>query len=228
MKGKKQLRISLFLSSRMEPMEQPETPGPTGAGLPRPQGGLPIPDQFRLPFQGKTASPTAAPSATERRRHLAINQKRRRRRGFLLGLLAGQILILALDFGGTWFLRTHPQVKLQAPVGVPAVVFLGMAIGAALMVAALALIFAALGLRAFFGRRETSLVTAIARGIGRVFLTTTTLGLTMSVILGTAWFLIPGSEWRTTADFAEAQGKKAAEATKSTIKALVQPAAPKR
>jgi hypothetical protein len=215
----------------MEPMEQPETPTPSPdpqAGLPPPQGAVPVPDQFRLPFHGKMVSPTAAPSAAERSRALSVLQKRRRRRGFLLGLLAGQLLILALDLGGTWFLRTHPQVKLQAPVGVPAVVFLGMAIGAALMIAALALIFAALGLKALFGRRETGLLTAIFRGIGRLFLTTTTLGVTMSVILGTAWFLIPGSEWKSTADFAETQGRKAAEATKARLKTLVTPAAPKR
>src|SRR5579862_400298 len=131
-------------------MEQPETPqepdsAPEPAAapkeLPDPKGALPIPDHFRLPFHGKMATPTAVPSATERRYNLSLLQKRKRRRGFLAGLLAGQVLIMAMDFGGSWFLRTHPHVKLQAPIGVPAVVFLGMAIGAAVMIAGLSLIF---------------------------------------------------------------------------------------
>jgi hypothetical protein len=212
----------------MEQSEKPETPGPNPppprVELPDPQGALGIPDQYRLPLHGKMVTPTAAPSAAERTRNLEMLRRRRRRRGFLVGLLAGQLLILALDYGGTWLLRTHPQVKLQAPVGVPAIVFLGMAIGAAAMLALLALIFAFLGLRALFGPRRTGLATAIGRGIGRVFLTTVTLGLTMGVILGTAWFMIPGPEWTATRDFAREQGRKAAEAARGQFKVLGRPA----
>jgi hypothetical protein len=204
----------------MKPMEQPETPK-----LPDPKGALPIPAHFRLRFEGKMATPTAVPSATERRHNLDILQKRRRRRGFILGLLAGQMLILALDFGGAWLLRTHPQVKLQASVGVPAIVFLGMAIGAAVMIAALGLIFTLFGLRALFGRRETGLIPAIGRGIRRVVLTSVTLGLTLSVILGTAWFMIPGPEWKPTTDFAKTQGRSAADAATSKVKSFFKPPA---
>lgn len=212
----------------MEQSEKPETgdptPTPPKVELPDPGDALPIPDQYRLPFHGKMVTPTSAPSAAERTRNLELFRRQRRRRGFLVGLLAGQLAILALDYGGAWLLRTHPQVKLQAPVGVPAIVFLGMAIGAAAMLALLALIFAVLGLRALFGRRRTSLATAIGRGIGRVFLTTTTLGLTMAVILGTAWFMIPGAEWTATRDFARAQGRKAADAARGQFKFLGKPA----
>jgi len=213
----------------MEQSEKPETAGPNSATppkveLPDPQGALAIPDQYRLPLHGKMVTPTAAPSAAERTRNLEMLRRRRRRRGFLVGLLAGQLLILALDYGGTWLLRTHPQVKLQAPVGVPAIVFLGMAIGAAAMLALLALIFVFLGLRALFGRRRTGLATAIGRGIGRVFLTTATLGVTMAVILGTAWFMIPGPEWTATRDFARSQGRKAADAARGQFKFLGRPA----
>src|SRR5438105_1153692 len=109
-------------------MEQPETPQepapapapaapPPRPELPDPHGALPIPDQFRLPFHGMMSTPTAVPSATERRYNLSLLEKRKRRRGFLMGLLAGQLLIMAMDYGGAWFLRSHPQVKLQAPVG---------------------------------------------------------------------------------------------------------------
>jgi hypothetical protein len=212
----------------MEQSEKPETAGPNPptpprVELPDPQGALPIPDQYRLPLHGKMVTPTSAPSAAERSRNLEMLRRRRRRRGFLVGLLAGQLLILALDYGGTWLLRTHPQVKLQAPVGVPAIVFLGMAIGAAAMLALLALIFAFLGLSALFGRRKTGLATAIGRGIGRVFITTATLGVTMAVILGTAWFMIPGAEWMATRDFARAQGRKAADAARGQFKFLGRP-----
>src|SRR5688572_31906518 len=89
--------------------------------------------------QARPASP--GPSAADRQRELHLQQKRRRRRGFLLGLLVGQILIIGLDLGGSYFLKTHPNFKLQAPIGVPSIVFLGMSVGAAVMILALSLIY---------------------------------------------------------------------------------------
>ncbi|HVR83947.1 MAG TPA: hypothetical protein VMU54_06510 [Planctomycetota bacterium] len=215
-------------------MEQPETPqepAPAPAldppavpkELPDPRGALPIPDHFRLPFHGKMVTPTAVPSATERRRNLSLLETRKRRRGFLTGLLAGQLLIMAMDYGGAWFLRSHPQVKLQAPVGVQAVVFLGMAIGGGVMISALSLIFTALGLRALFGKRRVGLGTATGRGIVRVLQTTFVLGLSMTVILGTAWFMIPGDEWTKTGAFAKEQGLKVLAAARSRLKSMVRP-----
>jgi len=212
-------------------MEQPETPQEpspipeSGAPVPKPElpdpkGALPIPDHFRLPFHGMMSTPTAVPSATERRYNLSLLQKRKRRRGFLVGLLSGQLLIMAMDFGGTWLLHSHPQVKLQAPVGVQAVVFLGMAIGGAVMIAALTLIFTVLGLRALFGKRRGGLATATGHGIARVFQTTLVMGLSMTVILGTAWFMIPGEEWAKTGLFAKDQGRKALQASKFRMKAM--------
>src|SRR5574342_76393 len=88
-------------------MEQPETPQdpvtpaePAADPAAKPQlpdhkHAFPIPDQFRLPFHGKMVAPTAVPSAMERAYRMNQEQKRRRRRGFLLGLLAGQVLIIA-------------------------------------------------------------------------------------------------------------------------------------
>jgi hypothetical protein len=171
-------------------------------------------------FHGKMATPTAVPSATERLRNLMVVQKRKRRRGFLSGLLAGQVLIIALDLGGLWALHHYPQMKLQAPIGVQAIVFLGMAGGAALLLLGVGLILTVLGLRAFFGKRSTSLFAAFGRGVKRLFLTGAALGVSMGIILGTAWFMIPGSEWKPTMDYARSQGKQALDASKAKVRSL--------
>jgi hypothetical protein len=214
-------------------MEQPETPQdpagsppPPGADapevpakpqLPDPRQALAIPDKFRLPFHGKMVAPTAAPSAMERAWNLAQQQKRRRRRGFLMGLLFGQLLILALDLGGEFFLRTQPQIKLQAPIRVASIVFLGMAVGAAAMILAVVLIYFGMALRAM-GRGKSGTVVG---GIKRVVLTTLALGVSIAVILGTAWFMIPSAEWKPTVEFAREKGVEALEGTKAKMRAML-------
>ena len=218
----------------MKVMQQPDpsgtpAPDPAPSGpparveLPDPKGAMASPDQFRLPFHGKMDFPTSVPSAAERRQNLDRLQKRKRRRGFLTGLLCGQLLILAMDQGGTWFLRTHPHVHLRAPVGVEAVVFLGMALGAAVTIAALAAIFTVLGLRTLFGKRAGGLAAATGRGIRRVFLTVVVLGTSTAVILGTAWVLIPREEWRPTLTFAQERARAVAEASASSLRTMVHP-----
>lgn len=223
-----------MVSIRMGSMEEPEAPPPPPAPgpsepeaapkpgpLPDPAGAVQIPDHYRMPFfHGKMATPTAVPSATERLRNLMLVQKRKRRRGFLTGLLAGQVLIIALDLGGLWTLHRYPQMKLQAPIGVQAIVFLGMAGGAALMLGVVGLIFTVQGLRAFFGKRSTSLFTAFGRGLKRVFLTGAALGVSMGIILGTAWFMIPGSEWKPTVDYTRSQARSALDASKAKVKSM--------
>lgn len=139
------------------------------------------------------------------RSRLAQLQKRRRRRGFLLGLLAGQLLILALDLGGSLLLRIHPHVKLQAPFGVSSIVFLGMAAGAAVIVG-IALIHGAMALRALFGKRAAA---AAGSGIRRMFQTVLAMSVTIAVIVGTAWFMIPHEERAPTVRFAWEEGRKA-------------------
>jgi len=176
-----------------------------------PQAPTPAPDpaQIRLTPSG--------PSAAERQRALHLAQKRRRRRGFLLGLLAGQILIIALDLGGSLFLRTHPHFKLQAPIGVPSIVFLGMSVGAAVMLLAVALIYSAMALRSMFGKR---VVAAAGSGILRVFMTALALSVTIGVIIGTAWFMIPHAEWTPTVRYAQEQGEKAVDASKAKARSI--------
>jgi hypothetical protein len=165
-------------------------------------------------------TPTAAPSAKERAWNLARQQKRRRRRGFLTGLLVGQVLILALDLGGELFLRTHPHFKLQAPIRVASIVFLGMAAGAAVLILAVLLIYAGMGLRSLFRPKSGGVVAAAGGGIKRVVLTVLALGVSMAVILGTAWFMIPAVEWKPTVDFARGKGVEALEASKAKVRSM--------
>lgn len=95
----------------MEGMEQPETSGERGTGrkvqLPDHKDAFPIPDKWRLPFQGHMVTPTAVPSPSERRMQMDLVLKRHRRREVLVGLgialaiatTLGLILFLALRFG---------------------------------------------------------------------------------------------------------------------------------
>ena len=161
------------------------------------------------------------PSAADRQRELNLQQKRRRRRGFLLGLLAGQILIIGLDLGGTLFLKTHPHFKLQAPIGVPSIVFLGMAVGAAVMLLAVALIYSGMALRSMFGKR---VVAAAGNGILRIFATAFALSVTIGVIIGTAWFMIPHDQRTPTVRYAQEQGGKAVDASKAKVQSILRSA----
>ena len=189
--------------------------------LPDPKDQLAIPNHFRLPFHGKMVTPTAVPSAMERAYRMKQEQRQRRRRGFLLGLLVGQILIIALDLGGEFFLRTHPHFKLQAPIRVASIVFLGMAAGAAIMIVAVGLIYMFMALRSLFSRK--SVVASAGGGIKRLFLTTFALGVSIAVIIGTAWFMIPAPQWKPTVDFAKDKGKEALDASKSKVKRMWSP-----
>jgi hypothetical protein len=191
--------------------------------LPDHKKAIPIPEQFRLPFMGKIETPTSVPSAAQRQLNLDRIQKQRRRRGFLTGLLVGQLVIIALDLGGELFLRTHPRVTLRAGIPVSSIVFLGMAAGAAVMILAVGLMYGVMALKGLFGRK--SAVAAAGRGLRRVILTLLALGLTMAVILGTAWFMIPGAKWKDTVDFAKERGGEALDASKAKIKGWFAPGA---
>lgn len=211
-----------------EPAPPPESPGPEPgseasrkAQLPDPKGALPIPDHFRLPFHGKMVTPTSVPSATQRRYNLYQLRRRRQRRGFLLGLLFAQILIIALDLGGDLYLRTHPQVRLKEPISVAGIVFLGMAIGAAILCVGVALLSCGMGLRGLLRRRSTGSAPPAGRALKRALLTPLILGVTMGVILGTAWFMIPGAEWTRTIEFARRKGIAALEASKSMLRSFL-------
>ena len=143
-------------------------------------------------------------------------KKDRRRRGFLWGLLAGQIVILTLIFGGRaalYFLRG--RVTFNPPIPLEALVFIGMVAGIAFTAV---LIFFILGLQGagyvMGGKKKAGFFTSVGRGIRRCFHATWALGLTLGVIGGTAWLLIPSAEREPTIDYVKDQGEKAIRKTK--------------
>ena len=162
------------------------------------------PPEERLPFHGKTASPTAAPSAAARMENLQQKQKGKRRKSFLVGLLVGQLLILALDYGGKLALYLlRDKLKPTGDLTLEARVFLGMTAG---IVFTGLLIFFVLGLQGagwLFGRKKVGFFTAVGRGIKRTFKAAWAVGLTLGIIGGTAWFLVPVA----TQDFLKKKGK---------------------
>jgi hypothetical protein len=71
-------------------MEQQETSGGRDTArkvhLPDTKDAYPIPDKWRLPFHGHLVTPTAVPSASERRLQLDLVEKKRRQQEILIGL----------------------------------------------------------------------------------------------------------------------------------------------
>jgi hypothetical protein len=78
-------------------MEQRESSKDHGTGrkvhLPDTKDSYPIPDKWRLPFQGKLVTPTAVPSASERHLHLEFLEKRRRRNKILIAAAAAAVAV---------------------------------------------------------------------------------------------------------------------------------------
>ncbi len=171
--------------------------------------------------QGENPAPAPeAPKATAKERRVALQQgqQKKKLRGFLYGLLAGQILIIVLDLGGAALLHLfRDRVRVNAPVPLQALVFFGMAAG--IVITAL-MIFFVLGLQGVgwaFGKKNVGFFTAVGRGIGRMFKAAWALGLTLGVIGGTAWFMIPGREWKTTSDYLLQQGDRAVERIRDAL-----------
>lgn len=159
-----------------------------------------------------------SPSARHRRGEIRKTQKGRSRRGFLYGLLFGQLLILALVFGGRALLHyLRGRVEIQGPLSLEAMVFLAMFAG---IVFTALLIFLVLGLQGagyVLGKKKVGPFRAIGRGAARCFKAAWAVGLTVGVIGGTAWFLVPTSERTPTIDYVEDQGKKAIEKTRTLL-----------
>lgn len=162
------------------------------------------------------------PTAKERQAAIHAGQKKKRLRGFLYGLLAGQILIIALDLGGSLLLHLFKdRLRMNAPVTLQALVFIGMAAG---IVMTALLIFFVLGLQTLgsaFGKKKVGFFTAVGRGMKNAFKAAWALGLTLGVIGGTAWFMIPAREWRPTADYLDLQRGKAVDKGREFFRELL-------
>jgi hypothetical protein len=107
-------------------MEQPEKSGGRDTGrkvfLPDHKDAYPIPEKFRLPFHGHMLTPTAVPSASERRLHIDLLEKRRRQRAILIGLAVLELPIFALTM-----LRPSPAI-FPAALGAAVALALGAAL----------------------------------------------------------------------------------------------------
>jgi len=187
-----------------EPSPSQPPPEPPKHPLPDPGDTPTAPPEERYPFHGKSVSPTAAPSAAARMDNLKEKQKAKRRKSFLVGLLVGQLLILALDYGGKLALYLlRDKLKPTGDLTLEARVFLGMTAG---IVFTGLLIFFVLGLQGagwLFGKKKVGFFTAVGRGIKRTFKAAWAVGLTLGIIGGTAWFLVPVA----TQDFLKKKGK---------------------
>ena len=171
------------------------------------------------PQESPPPSDAPKPSAAERMANIHQIQKSRRRRGFLIGLLVGQLLIVALDFGGEGLVRLlGERVRFEPPVPLRALVFVGMTAG--IVMTALIVLFL-LGLQGAgwaFGKARRGFFAAVGVGLKRVWKAAWSLGLTLGVIGGTAWFLIPRQEWKPTGQWLKAQGEKGYKGAKDWLK----------
>lgn len=121
----------------------------------------------------------------------------RRRRGFWLGLGAGALLVVALDYGGEWVLvLLSSRYRFHPPAGMSlrSAVFLGMIAGIALTGGGILLTLGWSGAGYLLGPRRIGPFRALARGARRLAQAAWALGLTLGVVGGTAWFLIPRPE----------------------------------
>jgi len=205
--------------------------GPAEAAAPEHANALPdpgmapkVPDEYRLPFHGKMTPPTATPSASERRANLDRIQKVRKRKGFLIGLLVGQLLVIGLDFGGKAILDAIAhKYKFNAPIPLQSLVFLGMAGGIAITAVLILFVLGFQGVGYVFGSKQVGFFTAVGRGIRRVFKAAWSLGLTLGVIGGTAWFMIPGSRWKDTTEYMKLHGDKAVQGARGWAEDFLKP-----
>jgi hypothetical protein len=181
-------------------------------------------EQAQNPEAGAEPAPDAPrkPSAEERRAAIQAGQTRKRKRGFLYGLLAGQVLIIVLDLGGKAILHLlRDKVRPGAPVTLEALVFLGMAGGIVITALMILFVLGMQGLGWTFGKKKTGFFTAVGRGLKRMFQAAWALGLTLGVIGGTAWFMIPGPEWKPTAEYIDGQKDRALHKARGWLDGLL-------
>jgi hypothetical protein len=153
------------------PAPPPPAEVPTGAD------GRPL-----LRVRQKTDEPRPDPLA---------QQKKKRWRGFFIGLIVGQALIVGLNYGLPWLLKlAADKVKMSQSIPLPLLIFLGIGGGLAItaVLIAVCLFFAAL--------RGAVKGGSVWSGIKRVFRAGIVIGFTAAVLGGTAFVMIPTGEWK--------------------------------
>ncbi len=172
---------------------------------------------------GQAAGPTPA----ERMAGIQEQERGRRRRGFLIGLLVGQLLVIALDYGGEALIRAiQHKYPFRAPVPLRALVFTGMTAGVVLTGILICLVLGMQGVGYVFGKKQVGFFPALWRGIKRIWKAAWAVGLTLGVVGGTSWLLIPQPEWKPTAVYLRDKGVEGYQAGKGWVRSVVKPPAP--
>ena len=198
-------------------MQQTPEPKPDkDQKLPKPKNEYGIPANKRLPLHGKMQPPTVHDlSAKERLWLMEENKKKKKRKGFVLGLWVGQLLILLLSFGGEALLRLFPNYNVELPF--PLVVFAGISVSLLFMgiLIDLLLFFQAVGY--LIRPKGKKFGRALWNGIRRVMRASFSWGITVLVFCGTSLATIPMDQWGSSADRLKEESVKVYEQIKERV-----------
>ena len=210
--------------------QTPDSPSEKSEGkpaLPEPKNEYTMPEKRRMPLHGKVEPPSVqGKSARERLALMEENKKKKKRKGFLFGLWAGQLMILALSLGGERVLAFFPNHDVELPFRL--VVFAGIAASLLLvgMLIDLLLFFQALG--CLFSPKGKKFGRALWNGIRRVARASFAWGATVLVFCGTSAATIPMEQWKPSVERMKVEGEKLFEQIKEGVSASPPPGASPR
>jgi|GEM_PF-6907581 len=162
----------------------PKVPLPQPAEVPN------VPRHLRWPLEGKMETPTVPPRSVK---ELARARRRRGLRGFLIGLLVGQVVIATIMIGGDELLKLRPDLRMELPLR--AIVFVGIGAGIAFTGSVTGLLLLLQGLGYVLRPRGKPFATAAWNGLKRFGRAALALGATFLVLGGTAAAAIPPRDW---------------------------------
>jgi hypothetical protein len=176
----------------------------------------------QLPPREEEPAPAPAPpraderpreTAMDRRRQLEAKRRSRTRRGFLVGLLVGQALVLAVNLGVPQLAKLAPdRMRFESTMQLPLLVLLGVTAGIAFIAALIVLLLVVTGVVGLFTRGS------IVRGMVRAGKAVVAIVLTTAVVGGTAFMMIPREHWRGVPAEAKRLGEKGWEQVRATFK----------
>ena len=83
--------------------------------------------------EARPAEAAPKPSAAERRAAIETGQKTKRRKGFIMGLFVGQLLIVGIDLGFSFLVPIiEKRYQFNSPIPIQSLVFIGMTAGIAM------------------------------------------------------------------------------------------------